>query len=1493
MVHSVMPLLLAAVISAGGPEVSDYLLPNGEPIVGVYYYPWFGGEPYGHVGWHPELQFDNKRRPDHIREVIRAMADHGINQASYSYWGDGSLELFRTTLKQAEELLSKGWRVYFSPYMEPPTIKKEFADAAAQRYNIDRLAHFLEPTGRSPGFCRLGDAPFINIYVAYYRPPKSDERFRDFLRAKYKTIGALRAAWSMSAYPPELRIGAVPPEKLPADFGEITIADLPRGTAAFADLQKFRARALADGWRAVIDGLRQRTGLRVRFTGDNSNTVVSPVQYMRALTGLTWYSFGYALTGPTVRPKLISEISRFTGTTFLYTISPGYVDRQQRWPGGRVEHDPFLYEYAWVKAMQTLPEGIMILTHSEWYEGSIIDVTKEYGRRPYETTELYASLFKSAFADAFAHKRKAKPVAVVFNEWATYGLYDHGHNLADVYGIIKALECLSVDFDVIPETALSAEELSARRVVIVPSCGAGLHPERLRTLAEWVRSTARASVIVDATDFWRKVAADENVRGRVVIAGRRLGQRLWMAFNAAWLRGRVPMPQLEYFERLLSTAAAPREVWPDLGARPSSSFEVARGPVVWAGSTALVTVANTIPWGYITQHRKVGWGKDRDHFADTTWPWRREKVTVRLAMPRGRVPRQVVLLDSDAAPWTHTADPSAFFSWSYNAKTGVVAITTRCKFHAVFAVVTGQAALRPEGLMVYPGGQTTARVVVANLSHRPLSGRLIATGPPDLHVEPVRITLAPRQRRAFDLVLRAGPDCAVGVRTLKLVLQTEDGAAVYWARLQVTPPALVGLKTSLVAVPAGKSRRVAMVVSNVGPQPARDVSVEVGGPAPPGSGLASCAPLASAAVALLQPDEDAAVIVQLRAPEAERLRPLPAVVSWSAGPPPQEDGMRALSAGDGITVSRRAAGVLGVEPDPSRPPNNRYIYFDIDAARIPPGDYAAEAEVEFFDDSGSFIIEYDSALGDTIEDRYRDSAPVVLTGRRRWRTAVVKLPHARFGGRQNFGADLRISGRVLVRRLVVRPAAPKNTVVRVPVRLSWRCGSARLSTIASLRILQLVEPTEPPSSIPSRSQSVWVTNPFGDAVPEAPVAIPRAELAEELARGPVAVYDAAGRRWPAEADEQGVRAVVPLRAAEQLFIARPSEGADRARTSQMALRDRSAGLNYVAVENEHFAALWDGARGGVLASLICKGTGAEYAAPAGLCTVEYTLPDRSHEVSSRWPGTVQVAERGVAHVDLVATARGPHMTVRDRWRIYAACRFMRLRRTITITRRLAAADFCPLVVRLSPAAFDRVFPLGVGFTKDGNPPRGWLETWHSEGWYVALSGYTAAPTDALALAIARIDGLRRVRYGFIPADELPEASDRARAGVLSDELQLRFRARCDFTAALGFFHPGLQAPEWWRPAARHVYEPGERVGVQALVAVARGCPWQYARELALIDKYGVAVALDGQPPVGGIQIQSLRRPLYMYRVHPPRPSAELAVQRLRDFAPEIVLPAGR
>ena len=90
-------------------------------------------------------------------------------------------------------------------------------------------------------------------------------------------------------------------------------------------------------------------------------------------------------------------------------------------------------------------------------------------------------------------------------------------------------------------------------------------------------------------------------------------------------------------EKLLLQLVPADAVWPE-ARRPSSSYELARGPVLWAGATAIVPVANTVPWGYLVEHRKVGGGLGRGHSAETTRPWRPIPTWVWVRLPASARP---------------------------------------------------------------------------------------------------------------------------------------------------------------------------------------------------------------------------------------------------------------------------------------------------------------------------------------------------------------------------------------------------------------------------------------------------------------------------------------------------------------------------------------------------------------------------------------------------------------------------------------------------------------------------------------------------------------------------------------------------------------------------------------------------------------------------------------------------------------------------------------
>jgi len=90
----------------------------------------------------------------------------------------------------------------------------------------------------------------------------------------------------------------------------------------------------------------------------------------------------------------------------------------------------------------------------------------------------------------------------------------------------------------------------------------------------------------------------------------------------------------------------------------------------------------------------------------------------------------------------------------------------------------------------------------------------------------------------------------------------------------------------------------------------------------------------------------------------------------------------------------------------------RFVYFAVDSAFLEARRAQVVITVEYFDQgTGSeawFNISYDSP-GSDVESYYRNTRNIWLTNSGQWKTASFDLPDAYFGGRQNDGADFRIS----------------------------------------------------------------------------------------------------------------------------------------------------------------------------------------------------------------------------------------------------------------------------------------------------------------------------------------------------------------------------------------------------------------------------------------------------------------------------------------------------
>lgn len=140
-----------------------------------------------------------------------------------------------------------------------------------------------------------------------------------------------------------------------------------------------------------------------------------------------------------------------------------------------------------------------------------------------------------------------------------------------------------------------------------------------------------------------------------------------------------------------------------------------------------------------------------------------------------------------------------------------------------------------------------------------------------------------------------------------------------------------------------------------------------------------------------------------------------------------EHGLSVPSGGDGANVPDVIAGSPCRRMTGAR---THYLYVKADASSVPPGDYDAYAVIDYLDDSLRIArVSFDVCPVNRESNSCYTAADdlVLLGGSGQWQRAVVRLPHARFGHGQNFGADFRLEGDALtVRRIEVLFAPPRD-----------------------------------------------------------------------------------------------------------------------------------------------------------------------------------------------------------------------------------------------------------------------------------------------------------------------------------------------------------------------------------------------------------------------------------------------------------------------------------
>ena len=120
-----------------------------------------------------------------------------------------------------------------------------------------------------------------------------------------------------------------------------------------------------------------------------------------------------------------------------------------------------------------------------------------------------------------------------------------------------------------------------------------------------------------------------------------------------------------------------------------------------------------------------------------------------------------------------------------------------------------------------------------------------------------------------------------------------------------------------------------------------------------------------------------------------------------------------LSGGDGVIEEVNRGGRACLTNKAEQQPPSTYLYFAASETLLPASDKPIYAEVSYYDNKPGvpLVLEYDSATGEEIGDKYRPAEEQwggERSGKRDWKRAVFLLAQPRFAARQNLGSSFRL-----------------------------------------------------------------------------------------------------------------------------------------------------------------------------------------------------------------------------------------------------------------------------------------------------------------------------------------------------------------------------------------------------------------------------------------------------------------------------------------------------
>ena len=414
--------------------------------VGAFYYAWWGNASHrpGYVtdAWAkttqtPVVGHYESKTPYYIQHVEQ-MQEAGIDFAVVSFH-PYDRRRFHTFANHAEDAgfayapLLEPEEVLGDPHLRPQNPRGEpEVGFRVDALSAERLAGFAASvfprSGPGPGWLRIDGKPVVFVFDAHHFFPSWDGPSRrelsDRVMARYAEAGAdplerISEAWGHTVEAPL-------DYHYPGDIHAFNNADEDTAAPSNDDFRRAFVEAYSDLWLQVRRAMEAKVGGPVYLVATHPGPVPTPADVVITASdiereGIFDNGFAYSPAGTWASWRLIATAADIfdtwerqmtdladradaDGRPRFQTVMPAFDDRVLRGPlGFRIPPQVMAtstYDRTWSVALANDADYVLVTSWNEFFEGTGIEPTVEYGDAYLDATRRWSEVFRRSVAEA-------------------------------------------------------------------------------------------------------------------------------------------------------------------------------------------------------------------------------------------------------------------------------------------------------------------------------------------------------------------------------------------------------------------------------------------------------------------------------------------------------------------------------------------------------------------------------------------------------------------------------------------------------------------------------------------------------------------------------------------------------------------------------------------------------------------------------------------------------------------------------------------------------------------------------------------------------------------------------------------------------------------------------------------------------------------------------------------------------------------------------------